>query len=84
MRICYQKIHVTPINVALNYVTKSLQRKADMETPTNLRQDDYTITKIKIINPILVIDGQGRADLPYQRYLSKMCPNQCKTIFLHF
>ena len=27
-------------------MTKSLQIIADMETPTNFRQDDYTITKI--------------------------------------
>ena len=43
-----KKIHVKPINVALKHVTKSLQRIADMETPTNFRQDDYTITKITI------------------------------------
>ena len=41
-----KKIHDKPINVALNHVTKSLQRIADMETPTTFRQDDYTIRKI--------------------------------------
>ena len=43
-----RKIHVKPINVAIKHVTKSLQRIADMEAPTNFRQDDYTITKITI------------------------------------
>ena len=43
-----RKIHVKPINVAIKYVTKSLQRIADMEAPTNFRQDDYTFTKIPI------------------------------------
>ena len=38
-----KKIHVT-----IKHVTKSLQIIADMETPTNFRQDDYTITKITI------------------------------------
>ena len=42
-----KKIHVKPINMALNYVTKSLHRIDDMETSTTFRQDDYTITKIK-------------------------------------
>ena len=41
-----RKIHIKPINVAIKHVTKSLQRIADMEAPTNFRQDDYTITKI--------------------------------------
>ena len=40
-----RKIHVKSINVAIKHVTKSLQRIADMEAPTNFRQDDYTITK---------------------------------------
>ena len=39
-----KQIHVTHIKVALNYVTKSLKR-IDMETPTTLRQEYYTITK---------------------------------------
>ena len=30
-RICHQNIHVKPIEEALNYVIKSLQRIADME-----------------------------------------------------
>ena len=34
-----KNIHVTSINVALNYMTKSLQRIADMETTTTFRQD---------------------------------------------
>ena len=42
------EIHVKPINVAIKYVTKSLQRIADMEAPTNFRQEDYTITKMTI------------------------------------
>ena len=45
-RIYHQKIH---INMALSYVTKILQRIADMDTPTTFRQDDYTIPKNKII-----------------------------------
>ena len=43
-----KKIHVKPINVTIKHVTKSLQIIADMETPSNFRQDDYTITKITI------------------------------------
>ena len=43
-----RKIHVKPINLAIKHVTKSLQRIADMEAPTNFRQYDYTITKITI------------------------------------
>ena len=43
-----RKIHIKPINVAIKHVTKSLQRIADMEAPTNFRQDDYTITIITI------------------------------------
>ena len=38
----FKKSHVKPINVTYE---KSLQIIADMETPTNFRQDDYTITK---------------------------------------
>ena len=44
-----KKIHVTPINTALNYMTNSLQRIAEMETPTTFRQNYYTITKTKMI-----------------------------------
>ena len=38
-----KKKHVKPINVALNYVTKSLQRISDMVTPTTFRHNYYTI-----------------------------------------
>ena len=41
-----QQIHVKPINVTIKHVTKALQRISDIETPTNFRQDGYTITKI--------------------------------------
>ena len=44
-----KKLHFKPIKVAFNYVTKGLQKIADMETPTTFRKDYYTITKIKII-----------------------------------
>ena len=43
-----RKIHVKPISLSIKHVTKSLQRIAGMEAPTNFRQDDYTITKITI------------------------------------
>ena len=42
-----KKIHVTYIDVALNLLTKSLQRIADMETHTTLRQDYSTIKRKK-------------------------------------
>ena len=41
-----KKIHVKPINVTIKHGTNSLKIFADMETPTNFRQDDYAITKI--------------------------------------
>ena len=43
-----KQIHVKSIYVTIKHVTKSLQRIADMEAPTNFRQDDYKITKITI------------------------------------
>ena len=48
-----KKIHVKPINMTLNNVTKSLQRIADIKTPTTFIKDDFTITKIKIIKRTL-------------------------------
>ena len=45
-----RKIHVKPINVEIKHVTKSLQRIADMEAPTNFRHDDSTFTKMTINN----------------------------------
>ena len=41
-----KNIHVKHINMTIKHVTKSLQRIADMEKPTNFRQDHYAITKI--------------------------------------
>ena len=46
-RIFHQK-DTWLINVAIKQVAQGLQRIADIETSTNLRQDDYTITKILI------------------------------------
>ena len=43
-----KKIHVKATNVTIKHVTKRLQLIADMERPTNFRQDDYTITIITI------------------------------------
>ena len=42
-----KKIHVKPINLTIKHGTNSLKIFADMETPTNFRQDDYAITKQK-------------------------------------
>ena len=43
-----KNIHVKATNVTIKHVTKRLQLIADMERPTNFRQDDYTITIITI------------------------------------
>ena len=40
-----KKVHGKPINMALNYVTKSLQRIDDMETSSTFRQDDIQSKK---------------------------------------
>ena len=42
-----KKKHAKLTNMALKHVTKSLQRTADMNTPTTFRQDDYKIKKSK-------------------------------------
>ena len=40
-----KKTHGKPINIALNYVTKSLQRIDDTETSSTFRQDDIQSKK---------------------------------------
>ena len=42
------KRYIKNLIVTLKHVTKSLQIFADIETPTQFRRDDYTITKITI------------------------------------
>ena len=43
-----KNIHVTPINETVKHETNSLKIFADMETPTNFRQDDCAIIKMMI------------------------------------